>query len=109
MMANGNNGIPSNCIDDPEVDWITVKLPVYTGPVSDRSPDHIDLLAFKIMTVDQRVGLNRVVEGYNRVYPAPAVDMSRPLIARWVFAQIGKAFESSKNIPRQSSMAQPKK
>jgi len=101
-MADESNGIPTNCISDPEVKWITVKLPVFTGDVSDRAPDYIDKLAFNILSVDERVGLNRIVEGYKRVYPAPALESTRPLIARWVFAQIGKAFESSKDNPRQS-------
>ena len=90
-MSKKTKHIPPGCIDDPDVEWITVRLPVYTSAVSTKMPDHIDKLACNIMTVDQRVGLNRVVEGYMRVYPDPAMGMSRPLIARWVFAQIGKA------------------
>ena len=92
-MAEQRNGIPTNCIDDPEVEWITVKLPVFVGDVDKKGPSHIDKLAFNIMSVEQRRGLNRVVEGYKRVYPTPALRMTRPLIARWVFTQIGKAFE----------------
>lgn len=99
-MNSQSNGIPSDCIVDPEVEWITVKLPVYTGDVSCQAPDYIDKLHFAILSVDQRVGLNRLVEGYKRVYPAPAVESSRPQIARWVFAQIGKAFENAKRSTR---------
>ena len=104
-----NNGIPRDCISDPDVKWIDVKVPVYTGDIDIRQPDYIDKLAFNIMSPDQRAGLNRVVQGYHRVYPNPVADMSRPLIARWVFALIGEAFEKQKNIPRPSSTAKAKK
>lgn len=98
-----NNGLPPDAIQHDEVEWITVRLPVFTGEIEPRStPEAIDRFQITIMSPEERLGLARVVRGYLAAYPSPAhhEHATRPgIIARWAFAQVERAFQKLKSTP----------
>ena len=85
---------------------IRPEIPIYTGDIATDRPMNLDQqIHMKLMTVPQRVGLNRVFAAIERMalrddsMPAPKQQefppwmRKRPEVARWVFALIAEEFE----------------
>ena len=78
-----------------DVILVQITVPVYVGKVDTTNPDYVDKLAYRLLTTDQRQGLNRLWQGYNKLQDTKGISMptelSRSECARHVLSEIAKA------------------
>ena len=78
----------------PDVQWIELKLPVYTGEVDDRTPDYLDADMCDFLSPDEREAVNRVHLGHASVHGNPArLLAANGVAARALFATIAQECE----------------
>lgn len=85
------------------VEVVTIHLPVYVGPVPTDRPYQLDQVQLKLLSHDQRIGVNRIFGAIERlairdesIEPAAGREFqpfmrNRSEASRWVFAQIAAA------------------
>ncbi len=72
-----------------------MKLPVFTGKIDTRTPDHLEGDNANFLTVAERAGLHRIHRGFSLVgwNDRPFLPIGHGVAARRVFSLIAEEFE----------------
>lgn len=80
---------------DPNIEWVTIKVPIFKGQLQGYEADRINTV--RLDAGSQRDAFSRVYEAFIRLFPPSPVDTNqsrRPQAVKWLFHQIGEAMEA---------------